>query len=181
MNHLKHFFFIYLFILSLQVGSINVKECLAYAPVEFTPSTTAGSVRHGTATFSSSLLPVTDDEYYQFCYIYNQKKNLGSSIPFQLNCALDDIDILSGDPVGKTKHDSLIALADKDNDDILVIHTKRMLTEEKLRQENRQLLDIKRRLESQKDECQMKLDSIEAKQKEQITKLNNEIQVSFIT
>jgi len=56
-----------------------------------------------------------------------------------------------------------------------------MLTEEKLRQENRQLLDVKRRLELQKDECQMKLDSIEAKQKEQITKLNNEIQVSFIT
>ncbi len=31
-----------------------------------------------------------------------------------------------------------------------------MLTEEKLRQENRQLLDMNRRLESQKDECQAK-------------------------
>jgi hypothetical protein len=56
-----------------------------------------------------------------------------------------------------------------------------MLTEEKLRQENRQLIDMNRRLELQKDECQMKLDSIEAKRREQINKLNNEMQVDFIT
>jgi len=54
-----------------------------------------------------------------------------------------------------------------------------MLTEEKLRQENRQLIDMNRRLELQKDECQMKLDSIEAKRREQINKLNNEMQVDI--
>ncbi|CAF4180840.1 unnamed protein product [Rotaria sordida] len=54
----------------------------------------------------------------------------------------------------KQKHhnDGLIALQDYDNDDLVVIHTKRMVIEEKLRQENRQLLEINRRLEQQKDE-----------------------------
>jgi hypothetical protein len=145
--------------------------------VQFNPSTTSGSVRHGTATFPSAGLPVTDDEFYQFCYIIDKTKNLGSSLPFQLNCAPDDIDLLSNTPVRKTKSDGLIALADRDNEDLVVIHTKSMLTEVKLRQENKQLLDINRRLEAQKDECRAKLDVYEAKQKEQINKINTELQV----
>ncbi|CAF1460599.1 unnamed protein product, partial [Rotaria sordida] len=46
-------------------------------------------------------------------------------------------------------NDGLIALQDYDNDDLVVVHTKRMLIEEQLRQENRQLLEINRRLEQQ--------------------------------
>ncbi|UJR32918.1 hypothetical protein I4U23_020379 [Adineta vaga] len=160
----------------LRVGSRNIKECLAYAPVQLNPSTTSGSTCHGTATFSSSSLPVTDDEFYQFCYIINQTKNLGSSIPFQLNCALDDIDLLTNAPISKSKYDGLIALADQDNDDLVVIHTKRMLTEEKLRQENRYLLDMNRRLEAQRDECQTKLDLLEIRAKENIEKITHNMQ-----
>ncbi|CAF0936499.1 unnamed protein product [Rotaria sordida] len=160
----------------LRVGCTNIKECVAYAPVQFNPSTTSGSARHGTATFSSSSLPVTDDEFYQFCYIINKTKNLGSSIPFQLNCASDDIDLLSNEPIRKTKPDGLIALADDDNGDLLVIHTRRMLTEEKLRQENRQLLDFNRRSELQKDEYKAKLDLLEIKSKEHNHKIYNEMQ-----
>jgi hypothetical protein len=52
-----------------------------------------------------------------------------------------------------------------------------MLTEEKLRQENRQLLEMNRRLESKKDECQAKLDLLEMQREEQMTKINNEMQV----
>ncbi|CAF2418933.1 unnamed protein product [Rotaria sp. Silwood2] len=160
----------------LRVGCTNIKECIACAPVQFNPSATSGATRHGIATFSSSLLPVTDDEFYQFCYIINKTKSLGSSIPFQLNCAPDDIDLLSNAPIRKTKPDGLIALADHDNDDVLVIHTKHMLTEEKLRQENRQLFDMSRRLELQKDEYKAKLDSFEVKSKEYNHKIYNEMQ-----
>jgi hypothetical protein len=56
-----------------------------------------------------------------------------------------------------------------------------MLTEEKLRQENRQLLDINRRLEAQKDEYRAKVDAYDAKRKEQINKTNNELQVCHKT
>ncbi|CAF4973984.1 unnamed protein product, partial [Rotaria sp. Silwood1] len=160
----------------LRVGCTNIKECVAYASVQFNPSSTSSSTHHGTATFSSSSLPVTDDEFYQFCYIISKTKNLGSSIPFQLNCAPDDIDLLSNVPIRKTKRDGLIALADNDNDDVLVIHTKQMLTEEKLRQENRQLLDMNRRLELQKDEYKAKLDVVEVKTKEHNHKIYNEMQ-----
>lgn len=159
------------------MGSTNTKECLAFAPVQFNPSATAGATRHGTATFPASSLPVTDDEFYQFCYVINKAKNLGSSIPFQLNCAPDDIDLLSNAPVGKSKTDGLIALADQDNDDVVVIHTKRMLTEEKLRHENRHLLDLNRRLESQRDECQAKLDAMEEKGKEHMSKIAHDMKV----
>ena len=145
--------------------------------MQFNPSATSGSTCHGIATFPSASLPVTDDEFYQFCYIINQTKNIGSSIPFQLNCALDDIDLLSNAPVGKSKADGLIALADQDNDDVVVIHTKRMLTEEKLRQENRHMLDMNRRLESQRDECRAKLEALEDKAKEHMSKITNDIQV----
>ncbi|CAF3426776.1 unnamed protein product [Rotaria socialis] len=160
----------------LRVGYTNIKECVAYAPVQFTPSASSGATCHGIAAFPSASLPVTDDEFYQFCYILNKTKNLGSSIPFQLNCAPDDIDLLSNAPVRKTKPDSFIALSDHENDDFLVIHTKQMLTEEKLRQENRQLLEINRRFESQNDEYKAKLESIEAKAKEQCEKISNEMQ-----
>lgn len=159
------------------MGINDVKDCLVFAPVQFNPSTASGTVRHGTAKFPSASLPATDDEFYQFCYVLNKKKNLGSSVPFQLNCAPDDIDLLSNAPVRKVKADGLIALADQDNDDLVVIHTKSALTEEKLRQENRQLLDVNRRLELEKEEYQTKLEVLESKQKEHSQKVNNEIQV----
>lgn len=161
-----------------------MKECLALAPVEYNPSATAASTRHGTATFPSASLPVTDDEFYQFCYVVNSNKCLGSSIPFQLNCSLDDIDLLSGvssyassDKSRKMHTDGLISLADNDNDDIVVIHTKRMLTEEKLRQENRKLFAINRRLEQQNDEVKAKLDLLDAKSNEYINKVKSDMQV----
>jgi len=52
-----------------------------------------------------------------------------------------------------------------------------MLTEEKLRQENRQLLDLNRRSELQKDEYKAKLDLLEVKAKEHNHKIYNEMQV----
>lgn len=158
----------------LRVGSTNIQECLAYAPIQFDAST-----RHGTATFLSSSLPTTDDEFYQFCYIVKKRKCLGSSIPFQLNCSIDDIDLLSQSSMEKMKsaNDGLIALADHDNDDLVVIHTKRMLVEEKLRQENRQLLEINRRLEQQKDECKARFEVLETKSNEYIVKVKTDMQV----
>jgi hypothetical protein len=78
----------------------------------------------------------------------------------------------------KPNHEGFIALADGDNDDLVVIHTKRMLIEEKLRQENRKLLEINRRLEQQKDECKAKFDLLDLKSTEYITKVKNDIQVS---
>lgn len=161
----------------LRVGSTNIQECLAYAPIQFDAST-----RHGTATFLSTTLPTTDDEFYQFCYIIKKRKCLGSSIPFQLNCSIDDIDLLSQSTLekihsSKSINDGLIALADHDNDDLVVIHTKRMLVEEKLRQENRQLLEINRRLEQQKDECKARFESLETKSHEYINKVKNDMLV----
>ncbi|CAF3272882.1 unnamed protein product [Rotaria sp. Silwood2] len=168
----------------LRVGSTNIQECLAYAPVQFNSSTTSESTRHGTAIFSSSSLPVTDDEFYQFCYIIDKRKCFGSSIPFQLNCSIDDIDLLTSTLVEASlekrsmqmNNDGLIALQDNDNDDLVIIHTKRMLIEEKLRQENRQLLEINRRLEQQKDECKAKLDLLDLKSNEYINKVKNDMQ-----
>lgn len=160
---------------SLQVGSTNIHECLAYAPIQFNTST-----RHGTAIFLSSSLPTGDDEFYQFCYIVKNRKSLGSSIPFQLNCSIDDIDLLSQSSFErmqtKSKNDGLIALADHDNDDLVIIHTKQMLIEEKLRQENRQLLEINRRLEQQKDECKARFESLESKSNEYIIKVKQDLQ-----
>jgi hypothetical protein len=164
----------------LRVGSTNIQECLAYASIQFDPTT-----RLGTATFLSSSLPTTDDEFYQFCYVIKKRKCLGSSIPFQLNCSIDDIDLLSQTLFDKTQikstNDGLIALADRDNDDLVIIHTKRMLIEEKLRQENRQLLEINRRLEQQKDECKAKLDFLDSKSNEYINKVKNDMQVLAAT
>jgi len=160
----------------LRVGSTNILECLVYASVQFDASTC-----HGTASFSSSSLPTSDDEFYQFCYIVKKGQCLGSSIPFQLNCSIDDIDLLyqaSREIIpNKPSSDGLITLADHDNDDLVVIHTKRMLTEEKLRQENRHLLEMNRRLEQQRDECKVKLDSLDVKSNEYITKVKNDMQV----
>jgi len=98
-----------------------------------------------------------------------------------LNCSLDDIDLLSSTLSEKNqiKHnnDGLFALADNDNDDLVVIHTKRMLIEEKLRQENAHLLDINRRLEQQKDECKAKFDLLDFKSNEYIKKVQNDMHV----
>jgi hypothetical protein len=77
----------------------------------------------------------------------------------------------------KPNHEGFIALADGDNDDLVVIHTKRMLIEEKLRQENRKLLEINRRLEQQKDECKAKFDLLDSKSNEYINKVKNDMQV----
>jgi hypothetical protein len=52
-----------------------------------------------------------------------------------------------------------------------------MLIEEKLRQENRQLLEINRRLEQQKDECKAKFDLLDSKSNEYINKVKNDMQV----
>lgn len=160
----------------LRVGSANIQECLVYAPVEI-----ESSVHHGKATFPSSCLPTTDDEFYQFVYLSKKRKCLGSSIPFQLNCSIVDIDLLSqamsdNSTQLKSASDALIAFNDHDNEDLLVIHTKTMLVEEKLRQENRQLVELNRRLEKQKDECKTKLDELEIKSNEYITKTQNELQ-----
>jgi chromosome segregation ATPase len=164
----------------LRVGSTNIQECLAYAPVELDSTT-----RHGTATFPSSSLPATDDEFYQFCYIIKKRKCLGSSIPFQLNCSIDDIDLLSQSLMEKTQvksnNNGLFSFADNDNDDMVVIQTKRMLVEEKLRQENRQLLEINRRLEQQKDECKAKFDLLDSKSNEYINKVKNDMQLLATT
>ncbi|CAF1054697.1 unnamed protein product [Rotaria sordida] len=168
----------------LRVGSTNIQECLAYAPMQLN-----SSIRHGTATFPSSSLPVTDDEFYQFCYINEKRKCLGSSIPFQLNCSIDDIDLLSSTLLEtsiekksmQTNNDGFISLQDYDNDDLVIIHTKRMLIEEKLRQENRQLLEINRRLEQQKDECKAKLDLLDLKSNEYINKVKNDMQTLATT
>ncbi|CAF2133636.1 unnamed protein product [Rotaria magnacalcarata] len=168
----------------LRVGSTNIQECLAYAPVQLNLLTTSESTCRGAATFSSSSLPVTDDEFYQFSYIVDKRKCLGSSIPFQLNCSIDDIDLLSSSLIEaslerkpmSTNSDGLIALADHDNDDLVVIHTKGMLVEEKLRQENRQLFEMNRRLEQQKDECKSKLDLLDLKSNEYINKVKNDMQ-----
>ncbi len=100
------------------MGCTNIKKCITYAPVKFN---TSESMRHGTAIFPSSSLSVTNDEFYQFCYINKNSKNLGTSIPFQLNCALDDIDLLSNISGERSKTNSLVEF--DDNDDILIIHS----------------------------------------------------------
>jgi hypothetical protein len=46
-----------------------------------------------------------------------------------------------------------------------------------MRQENRHLLAMNRRLESEKDEIQAKLELLEARRKEHINKINNDMQV----
>lgn len=103
-----------------------------------------------------------------------------------MNCSVDDIDLLTSSILEASlerrrvvsNDDPLIALDDHDSDDLLVVHSKRMLIEEKLRQENRELLDMNRRLEQQKDECKAKLELLELKSNEYINKVKNEMQVS---
>ena len=160
----------------IRVGSNNMKECLAYAPIQLGTST-----RHGIATFASAELPVTDDEFYQFCYVNSKGKCLGSSIPFQLNCSPDDMDLLTStlmEAALEKSSNTLIAMADRDNDDLVVVHTKNMLTEEKLRQENRQLSILNRSLEQQHEELKMKLELVNLKSSECINKIQSDIEVS---
>lgn len=144
-----------------RIGCTDMKQCLLYAPVQITPATGAGAVRHGTATFASTTLPDVENEFYQFCYINEAKKNLGSSLPFQLNCTSTDADLLSNGKI--SKGDRLITMGDQDEADMLVISTQRILTEEKLRKENRQLLEIKRRLEAENEELSTKFDALQMK------------------
>lgn len=107
----------------MRIGSTSIKECLASVPVQFELSTSSDSMVHGTATFVAANLPDTNDEFYQFWYIRSKSKNLGSSVPFQLNCTLDDMDYLCDVPIRKSKTDSLPSLSDQDTDDIVVINT----------------------------------------------------------
>ncbi|UJR14228.1 hypothetical protein I4U23_001220 [Adineta vaga] len=170
----------------LRAGCTNIQECLAYAPIQMKSSiNSVETTCHGTAVFSSSLLPTSDDEFYQFCYLRNKRKYFGSSIPFQLNCSIDDIDLLTS-TIGekssmKSTNDGLIALNDYDNDDLVVIHTKSMLVEEKLRQENRHLLDMNRRLEQQKDELKAKVELCNLKTNEYMNKFQADMQVLAAT
>jgi len=159
----------------LRADSTNIEECTAYAVVEIDCS-----VHHGTATFPPSLLPANDEEFYQFCYISKKGKCLGTSIPFLFNCSMIDLDLLdearSEATDFKSANDTLFALNDHDHDDTLIVHTRSMLVEEKLRQENRQLLEINRRLEQQRTECKGKLEALEAKSKEYLGKMKNDMQ-----
>jgi hypothetical protein len=82
----------------------------------------------------------------------NKTKYLGSSVPFQLNCTLDDIDLLSNASTEKT-----VELSDDDNDDIIIINTEHILTEEKLHQQTHELL--------------------ETPKKEHVSKIDNDMQV----
>ncbi|CAF1411568.1 unnamed protein product [Adineta steineri] len=173
----------------LRIGCTHMEECLAYAPVQFISSTASETTRHGTAVFPSTSLPTTEDEFYQFSYLKNKRKCLASSIPFQLNCSIDDIDLLSSTicqallekkPM-KHINDGLITFADQDNDDLVVVHTTGMLIEEKLRQENQQLLEINRRLEQQKDECKAKFELLDIKSNEYINKVKNDMQLLATT
>ena len=160
----------------IRVGSNNMKECLAYSPIQL-----GTSVRQGIATFASAELPTTEDEFYQFCYISSKGKCLGSSIPFQLNCSSDDMDLLTStlmDAALEKPSNSLITMADRENDDLVIVHTKIMLTEEKLRQENRQLLIVNRSLEQQHEELKMKLELVNLKSTECINKIQGDIEVS---
>lgn len=103
----------------IRTGSTNIQQCLIRVPVQFQTSTS-----HGTATFVAAQLPLTNDEFYQFWYIRNQSKNLGSSLPFQLNCTSDDMDFLTDISQRKNKTDSLGSLSDQETDDIVVINSK---------------------------------------------------------
>ena len=130
---------------------------------------------------------MSDDEFYQFCFLKNKQKLLGTSIPFQLNCSPDDVDLLSNtfspvtslDRIGKENQyqNSVYSLPEQDTDDLVVIQTKRMLTEEKLRKENRQLLDINRTLELENDQQKLKLEALTAKLNEYINKTKREMEV----
>lgn len=159
----------------MRIGTTNVKDCLHFAEVHFDEVSETDSVRRGTATFPSSILPTSNDEIYQFCYLSNLMKSLGASIPFQLNFEPDDIYLLTNDRLGRDKMESLVAIADND-DDIVVVQSKRAYVEDKLRQENRQLADMNHRLEMEKIEYQTQLKVFRVKQKEIETKLNGEIQ-----
>ena len=77
----------------------------------------------------------------------------------------------------KSNPDGLISFADHDNDNLVVIHTKSMLIEEKLRQENRHLLEMNRRLEQQKDESKAKFELLNHKSEEYINKVKTDVQV----
>lgn len=159
----------------IRVGASNAKDCLISTPITLN-STTA---HHGRATFLSSSLNMSDDEFYQFSYLNHQDKILALSIPFQLNCSSDDIVLLTS-TIGLTTINSrqnLIALADDDQDDLVVIHTKGMLLEEKLRQENRQLLEKNRRLEEEHEQIKLKFDLNDTKFNEYLTKTKSELQI----
>ena len=122
---------------------------------------------------------MSDEEFHQFCYIDHQGKILALSIPFQLNCSSDDVDLLTS-VLGETtihRRHGFITVPDGDQDDLLVVHTKGMLLEDKLRQENRQLLEKNRRLEEQHEQLQIKIELTDAKFNEYLTKTRNDMQL----
>ena len=94
-----------------------------------------------------------------------------------MNCTTVDADLCNGK---NSKGDRLITLGDQDEADMLVISTQRMVTEEKLRIENRQLLEIKRRLEAEHEELLMKLEALSAKD-QRANETDEEYQVSRVS
>lgn len=157
-----------------------MKDCLTFAEIHFDEISESDSHCHGTATFPSSILPTSDEEIYQFCYLTSLLKNLGTSIGFQLNFEPDDINILTNSPIGRDKTDSLVAFADHD-DDIIVIQSKRAYVDDKLRKENRQLNALNHQLEMEKVEIQTQLKLIQVQQAETETKFKAEMQVDHET
>lgn len=153
-----------------------MKDGLIYAEVHFDEVSDTDSFRRGTATFASSILPTSNEKFYEFVYLLNLTKKLGASNSFQLNFEPDDIELLSNDPLSKDKMDSLVSYADND-EDIIVIQPKRAYLEEKLRQENRQLVEMNNRLENEKIDFQTQLKVLMNKRKEIEKKLRDEIQV----
>ncbi|CAF1125193.1 unnamed protein product, partial [Didymodactylos carnosus] len=147
----------------------------------------------GQAIFPNDSLPKSDEEFYQFCYILSStNRSIGSSIPFQLNCLDDDICDFSGDDEHNQGHDSTHAVNKRsgndlvtidlingetngDDSDFIVIQTKHILKEKKLKNDYKQVLSINRKLEKENDQLKMQIDQIEMKSNEIINKMNQDI------
>jgi hypothetical protein len=103
-------------------------------------------MRHGTAIFSSSSLSVTDDEFYQFCYINKKSQNLGTSIPFQLNCALDDIDLLFNTSAERSQTKSLVPYKTPSEQEENRLRAQLAITTQFAMDQASQIVDLERRL-----------------------------------
>lgn len=152
-----------------QIGFTKAKDCLVLAPVELNAGSSYGTSRHGTATFLASTLPSQDDEFYQFCYVLESGKILGSSLPFQLNFS-DESGLAEENPT------HLLAIPNDDPNGLVHVTTKDLFTIEKLRQDNRQLTELKRRLEIENEEFRGRLSLERVGNDEQVTQLKEKIQ-----
>ncbi|CAF0721947.1 unnamed protein product [Didymodactylos carnosus] len=175
-----------------RVGCTNVKDSLAFAKPEILAESN-GSMS-GQAIFLNDSLPKSDEEFYQFCYILSStNRSIGSSIPFQLNCLDDDICAYNGEDeqseghhlnpaVNKRSANDLVTIDTVGGEtngggdvDFIVIQTKHILTEEKLKNDCKQLLSINRKLEKENDQLKMQMDQIEIKSNEIVNKMNQDI------